>query len=155
MWKCGITIGLRLARSGVVLPNEWPNGDDRYNEIPALNPARSRQGSGATLMWLGDHGAARGSPYGRGARRQQPDVERRGMAVAVDRVQPGVGRRWAGGLATSALVWSQGFSDQGLSREDLAWLRSLTDLPPILTASDSAAAQDCGDACPKWRRGAR
>src|SRR5439155_5495381 len=32
----------------------------------------------------------------------------------------------------AALQWAAGFSDPGLSWDDLAWLRSLTDLPLIL-----------------------
>src|SRR3954462_1906944 len=32
----------------------------------------------------------------------------------------------------AALQWAQGFSDPGLSWDDLAWLRSLTDLPLLL-----------------------
>ncbi len=35
-------------------------------------------------------------------------------------------------LRAAALAWALGFSDPGLSWEDLAWLRSLTDLPLLL-----------------------
>jgi lactate 2-monooxygenase len=35
-------------------------------------------------------------------------------------------------MRAAALAWALGFSDPGLSWEDLAWLRSLTDLPLLL-----------------------